>query len=259
MVSGVPSDPLGKARSQGWRQLCFEDPFLGRGNIVGNLAKRNEACIKVVDSILGARVTVTRLANASRVDQVSAARGGDELQAGFDSPYRTSSQVGIDHGAVSVPEKSHPYPRVSVSQVIEDQFGCFGCSKVSGSIPGQAVEKEDTWDRCRVDRQFAKALAGTVGKGVPGPPYGMGGSGVEAVGFCQVAGSLLMVAGNEDGIQVGKELKTRERLGTVPHSVTKVPDSADSLCFHVCHNGFQGRQVGMDIRKNCNSHRDFIA
>jgi hypothetical protein len=132
--------------------------------------------------------------------------------------------------------------------VVEDELSCFGCAQVPGSVTRKSVEQENTRGGCRVNREFTKSLAGGVRQSISCPPYGVGGDAVKSVGFGQVAGGLLVVPSDEDGVQVSQELEARERFGPVTHGVPEMPEGVDTLPLHVSDDRFEGREVGVDVR-----------
>jgi hypothetical protein len=74
------SDPRLQAAGQQLRQSGFPDFFLGLGHVIGKTVETDLHLAGVEDDVAGSRVLVARLADGTRVDQVTGV--GVELDAG---------------------------------------------------------------------------------------------------------------------------------------------------------------------------------
>jgi hypothetical protein len=155
---------------------------------------------------------------------------------------------------MGVPEESQTDPRISVRKMIEHHLTGFFRSEISRGVAWQSVEEKNTRVGRNVNGQFAQAFPGFRCQGVSSPTDGVSGSGIEPVRLGKIAGSLFMVARDEDSAQVRHHLQAGEGFGPVSYGITETPDRFDTLCAEMLLDCLEGREVGVDIGEDSYSH-----
>jgi hypothetical protein len=216
------------------------------------------ALFHIEKEVVSPRIAVAGLSHAAGIDEVLPSRCCHEIVFRFKHPDRISGELGKNHWTMGMAEESEANPRITIRQVIKHELSCVRCAEVTGRAARKPVEQEYPRKGRKVQGKIAKGLPDAGGQDIVGPSNGLGSCGVEPLGLGEITGCLFVVPGEENGIQVGEKLETCERVSSVPHRVTEVPEVFGALGPHVLDHSLECGEVRMDIGKNGNSHENYL-
>ena len=225
------------------RQVFQTHALLHAGDIIFHPMPFPGVVGQVQDGVGGARVTVTRLTDRTRVEDGARSEGhlGNALgydQLGGQAVIRQvikDRQVGVTHEAIrGIEEFKTDRGSASVEQVFPYR------------AVGAAMHQSDKFE-VHAFLQVLEVLF--VGRGEPflGPQYRLTSFRVESVHFDGAHCGCIVVA--QDALQVGElpdALDAFIRVRAVPDQVTQAPGSIEWT--GIGEHSFEGSQVGMDVR-----------